>query len=201
MVPPRSAFHPEERDLPPDLLRRVAGRDRAAMESFFEHYYERVLAHVVNLTRDRTLADDLCQNVFLKLHGVIDRLDPERDPTGWVFTVATNVVRDHWRSRAHKTTEREAGVDDPTMLDVAHPDPGVQAAMEKDEELRAVWSALQDLSPDDREIILLRDYEELDTAAVAAALDITTDAVRQRHSRAVKRLGERFRRRKDGPRS
>ena len=198
MVPPRSRFHPGERSLTPDLLRRVARRDREAMDVFFAHYYDRVYAHVVNLLRDRTLGEDVCQDVFLRLHRSVEQLDPGRDPTGWVFTVATNAVRDHWRSREHKRGAREQGVDDLTRLDVEHPDANVQAVMEKDEDLRSVWAALEELSPDDREIILLRDYEEIETASVGAMLKLKPDAVRQRYSRAVKRLGELYRRRKDG---
>ncbi len=192
MVPPRSRYHPEEPAPSPGLLRRVIRRDAEALDVFFEHYYDRIYAHVVNLLRDRTLGEDLTQEIFMRLHGAVERLDPDRDPTGWVFTVATNAVRDHWRSREHKRRSRELGVDDPAELDAPHPDPGVQSAMERDEDLRAVWAALHELKPEDREIILLRDYEELDTGAIAAALDLKPEAVRQRHSRALKRLARRF---------
>ena len=53
------------------------------------------------------LAEDLTHEVFLRLNRALDRLDPDRDPTGWVFTVATNCVRDHWRSRSHKSKQRD----------------------------------------------------------------------------------------------
>ena len=69
-----------------------------------------------------------------------------------------------------------------------HPDPDVAAVLEHDEELRAVWAALDEVSTEDREIILLRDFEELPTAEIARMLDLNPDAVRQRHSRAVARL-------------
>ena len=79
------------------------------------------------------------------------------------------------------------------LLRAAHPDPDVQSVMEKDEQLQAVWSALRRLRESDREIILLRDYEELSTADICEMLELTPDTVRQRHSRAVARLGELFR--------
>ena len=65
--------------------------------------------------------------------------------------------------------------------------------MEKDEELKAVWRALHSLRESDREIILLRDYEELGTDEISEMLQLEPDAVRQRHSRAVVRLGELYR--------
>jgi RNA polymerase sigma-70 factor (ECF subfamily) len=163
------------------------------METFFNHFYDRVYAHVVNMLRDPILGQDLTQEIFLRLHHAVKRLDPQRDPTGWVFTVATNVIRDHWRSREHKRGERELSVEDHAELRAAHPDPDVQSVMEKDEELQAVWRALRRLRDPDREIILLRDYEELSTADICEMLELTPDTVRQRHSRAVARLGELFR--------
>jgi len=175
------------------VLERVVRCEPEAMDMFFNHYYDRVYAHVVNLLRDPLQGEDLTQEVFLRLHRAVKQLDPQRDPTGWVFTVATNVIRDHWRSRDHKRGERELNVADQNQLHAAHPDPDVQSVMERDEELRAVWQALHGLRDADREIILLRDYEELPTSDIAAMLDLTPDTVRQRHSRAVARLVEHFR--------
>jgi len=195
LVPARSQFKDDAGALTPDLLLRVTRREQEPLEVFFNHFYDRVYAHVVNLMRDTTLGEDLTQDVFMRLHRVIDRLDPQRDPAGWVFTVATNVVRDYWRSADHRRKDAEVHVEDPGDLPVAHPDRDVQAAMESDEELRAVWAALHTLSVEDREIILLRDYEELATADIGQMLDLKTDAVRQRHSRAVARLGKAFHKR------
>ena len=138
-------------------------------------------------------ADDLTQEVFLRLHRAVKHLDPQRDPTGWVFTVATNVIRDHWRSREHKRTGRETEFEDQAERWMPHPDPDVQSVMVRDEDLRTVWSALHGLKESDREIILLRDYEELSTEDISNMLDLKADAVRQRHSRAVARLGDLFR--------
>ncbi len=193
MVPARSRFHEDERPLGALVLKRVTQCDPEAMDVFFNHYYDRVYAHVVNLLRDPVLGQDLTQEIFLRLHRTIKQLDPERDPAGWVFTVATNVIRDHWRSREHKRGERELHVEDQSRLNAPHPDPDVQSVMEKDEELRAVWQALHSLRDADREIILLCDYEELPAARVAEMLTISPEAVRQRHSRAVTRLGGLFR--------
>lgn len=190
MVPARSSFKGGKDDLSSALLTRVIRREPEALELFFDHFYDRIHAHVVNLLRDRTLAEDLTQEVFIRLHKVIDRMDPAREPAGWVFTVATNVVRDYWRSAEHKKKEAEQG--DPHEMALAHPDADVHAVMEKDEELQAVWTALHTLSVDDREVILLKDYEELSTADISTMLDVKPDAVRQRHSRAVARLGKAF---------
>ncbi len=188
MVPARSHFKRNEGALSTAILARAIRRDPQALEAVFDFYYDRVYSHVAQLVRDRTLAEDLTQNTFLRLQKTIDQLDPQRDPTGWIFTVATNLTRDHWRSAAHKRQKTAVPVDADVVLSLPHPDADVQSALEADEDLQAVWNALQQLTVDDREIILLRDYEELGTTDIAAMLALKPDAVRQRHSRAVARL-------------
>ena len=174
-----------------ELLQRVRRRDPEALERFFDHYYDRIHGHVARLLQDAHLAEDLTHEVFLRLNRALDRLDPDRDPTGWVFTVATNCVRDHWRSRGHKETPRHGA--DGRLLEVL-PDhdeePSSKLARQEDQGRAA---ALAELSESDREVILLRDYENLDTATMAEVVGAKPDAIRQRHSRAVQRLGKAFR--------
>ena len=79
MVPARSRFHGQEKPLASAVLERVVRREPDAMEAFFEHYYDRVYAHVVNLLRDPVLGQDLTQEVFLRLHRAVKHLDPQRD--------------------------------------------------------------------------------------------------------------------------
>ncbi|MFT5233855.1 MAG: RNA polymerase sigma factor (sigma-70 family) [Candidatus Krumholzibacteriia bacterium] len=192
MVPARTRFHGDDRPLATAILERVVVREPEALDVFFNHYYNRVYAHVVNMVRNPVLGEDLTQEIFLRLYKVIPSLDPTRDATAWVFTVATNVIRDHWRSKEHKRGARELSIEEQTGLHAAHPDPDVQSVMERDEELKAVWSALRGLREVDREIILLRDYEELNTSDICDMLQLEPDAVRQRHSRAVTRLSVLF---------
>jgi len=192
MVPARSSFKTPDDGLEPGVLQKAVRRDGPAMAVFFEYYYDRVYAHVAQLTRDRTSAEDLTQEIFIRLQKTIERLDPDRDPTGWVFTVATNVVRDHWRSAGQRRRQAEVSTETAGAHLLPHPDPDVAAVLEHDEELRAVWGALAEVSPEDREIILLRDFEELATADIAGMLELNPDAVRQRHSRAVARLSSAF---------
>jgi hypothetical protein len=81
--------------------------------------------------------------------------------------VATNVVRDHWRSAGQRRRGAEVSPEVGGAHLLPHPDPDVAAVLEHDEELRAVWAALDEVSTEDREIILLRDFEELPTAEIA----------------------------------
>jgi RNA polymerase sigma factor (sigma-70 family) len=177
-----------------ELLCGVRARDGAALEQFFDLFYDRIFGHVARLVGDVHQAEDVTHDVFLHLHRQAGRLDPDRDPTPWVFTVATNRVRDHWRSRAHREKRRHVVLADAQLESIASGRAGPQEDADRADEARIVQMALAELAPADREIILLREFEELDTAAIAVILGARTDAVRQRHSRAVARLGAIYRR-------
>ena len=69
---------------------------------------------------------------------------------------------------------------------------GIQA-LERSERAAGVRSAMARLSPADREILLLKEYESLSTAEIAKMLDRKPEAIRQRYSRAVRRLGDAYR--------
>ena len=175
-------------------LRRVRDRDAEALGRFFDCFYDRIFGHVAHMVGNATLAEDLTQDAFLRMHRGIDRLDPERDPTAWVFTVTTNTVRDHWRSKEHRSGQRRSDLDPEHDLNLPADEPGVQEEMEREEAARAVRAALQQLSPEDREVILLRSYEDLNSPEVGEILGLSPEAVRQRHRRAVGRLGDSLKR-------
>ena len=177
-----------------EFLRGVRAREAGALERFFDLFYDRVFGHVARLLGDAHLAEDVTHDIFLHLHRQVERLDPERDPTAWVFTVATNGVRDYWRSRRHRQERHQVRLAPEHLESIANAGAGPQEDLARADDARMVAIALAQLSDADREIILLRDYEELDTAAIAAVLGARPDAVRQRHSRAVNRLGVIYRR-------
>lgn len=177
-----------------EFLRDVRAREAAALERFFDLFYDRIFGHVARLLGDLHLAEDVTHDIFLHLHQQVDRLDPDRDPTAWVFTVASNCVRDHWRSRRHREAQRQVPLATEHLEAIASTVAGPQDDLARADEARLVQRAMAELAEPDREIILLRDYAELDTAAIAAVLGARPDAVRQRHSRAVARLGAIYRR-------
>jgi RNA polymerase sigma-70 factor (ECF subfamily) len=180
---PRGSFDEE-------TLQRVRSRDAAAMNRFFDAFFVRVHAYVSRLLRDETLAEDLTQESFLRMHAALDRLDPGRDPTPWVFTVVTNTVRDYWRSKAHKAAGRQVPLDEAWEIASDNRYDRADENLERKEAIAAVHEAMGRLSPADREILLMKSFQSLTTEEIVDVLGISADAVRQRHSRAVKRLGK-----------
>lgn len=183
---------PRPGSAPPDRaeLERVRARDPEALGAFFERYFDRVYATVYRLLGDRTLAEDMTQEVFLKVHRAAHQLDPSRDPGPWLMTIAHNACRDLWRSNAWKLTRRAASLDgdSPLTATLSHPAPDPERALLARERERLVQEALAKLPEPLRVAIVLHDYQGLGHEEVAAITGIHHAAARKRYSRALAAL-------------
>jgi RNA polymerase sigma-70 factor (ECF subfamily) len=169
-------------------------RDPEALGAFYDRYVDQVFGLVLRLLGDRSLAEDVTSEVFLKVHRAADRLDTGRDPAPWLATIATNACRDLWRSGAHRmrrksdSLEDTAGLADRLTLGDGGPEERVVAA----ERERAVQQALGELPEHLRVAIVLHDYEGLDHLEVAKMTGIEHAAARKRYSRALQALGKKL---------
>jgi RNA polymerase sigma factor (sigma-70 family) len=175
-----------------DTLAGVRDGDPAARTRFFEYCFDRVYSLALRLTGDRTTAEDVTQEVFLKILQAADRLDPDRDPLPWVTVITYNVCRDRWRSRDHKVAQRSVPVDDDSASgrEVASAAPDPEAGLLAGERERAVEAALLQLPEDFRAVVLLRDYCGMRHNQIAELTGDSEAAVRKRYSRALSRLAE-----------
>lgn len=177
----------------PALLRRVRERDPQALATFHGHAFDLVYGLVHRLLGDRTLAEDATSEVFLKVFRAADRLDPERDPSPWLVTIATNVCRDLWRSAAYRTSRRAADVNDEAVADrLASPERSPEQHLLAAERERAVRQALLELPEALRTAVVLHDWQGLGHHEIAAMTGIEHDAARKRYSRALTLLAKRL---------
>lgn len=139
---------------------------------------------------DETLAEDVTQDVFLHLQRAIPTFDASRDLSPWVFAIATNKVRDLWRSKRHQADGRTASLDDGDDAP-REPDDGRAGPLLELEagELRAQLTQAVDALPAGlRAAFLLRWHEGLEFADIGRILERNEDAARKRWSRALGEL-------------
>lgn len=174
-----------------ELREAVRARDREALAAFYERYFDEVYGWAYRLVGTREVAEDLAQEVFIKVHQAAHRLDPARDPLPWLAAIVWNACRDHWRSGAQRMLRRSTDVTAPAIasaLPAGSEDPAegfVQAERE-----RIVQDALGELPEGLRVVVVLYDFAGFDLHEVAHALGVSHAAARKRHSRALDRLGE-----------
>jgi RNA polymerase sigma-70 factor (ECF subfamily) len=153
--------------------------DPAAFDQVFAAYRGRIYGYLARMTGRRDLAEDLTQDVFLRLAKAARGLRPDTKLRAWLFTVAHNAMISH--ARAQRVTAALASelADRPTL---AAPTPFEAVAQSATQ--HRVERALAGLPIGYREVILLIAIEGLSAADAGAALGLSPEAVRQRLSRA-----------------
>ncbi len=145
----------------------------ANVDSIYRYLYRRTL--------HRMTAEDLTSTTFLKALEKIDRFDPAKGRFGaWVMTIAKNVLTDHYRA-LKPTTDIE------NVWDLSSDD-DVASDLDDKEAHRELREALAKLPNDKREIVLLRVWEDLSYAEIAALTGKTEGNCKVIFSRAMKDL-------------
>lgn len=168
--------------------------DADAFDAVYGAYRARVFAFLLRLSRHRTLAEDLLDEVWLRLVGNARTLRPDTRLAPWLFTVARNLYWSHRRSCVLEESQN------PGLLGLGPspatwPSPFDLAAAGEFE--RRVERALAALAPQHREVLLLVANEGLTPSDAAAVCGVTSEAMRQRLARARAALSKEL----DGPRA
>lgn len=161
---------------------RARAGDARAFEELVRGHYRAAFATARALTGNDMDAEDVVQDGFLRAVERLDECDPDRF-AGWLLAIV--------RNRAHNVRERErvraaAALED---VDPAGPERSDRGA-ERDELQRALDGAMAQLSPIQREIVLLHDLEGWRHREIAEALDMSEVMARQHLFQARKRLRE-----------
>jgi RNA polymerase sigma-70 factor (ECF subfamily) len=162
--------------------------DAAAFDAVYEEYRPRIYAFLVRMTGQKALAEDLVQETFVRLAEKAVGLRPDTNVRAWLFTVARNLARSHFRWSAMSAGHLE----ELARLVAGGPTLGPEEAAAGGQAGRRLEQALLGLGAADRELLLLVGAEGLAPAEAAVILDISEEAARQRLSRARKRLAERL---------
>lgn len=161
------------------LMQRYATHtDADAFRELFARHGGRVHGFFARGIGDGQVAADLTQTTFLHVHRARLDYDPTRPFRPWLFAIAANVRREHWRRRSRKP---EAPLEPGHEGSVG---PSVSTASD-----RLVRRAVDQLPDGQREVVLLRWYGGLSFAEIAGVLGLTTTAAKVRAHRAVKALG------------
>ena len=163
---------------------RAAGGDREALRILVERWERPIYAFMLRMVTDPEEAQDLCQEVFVRLYGQIGRYRPAGLFRSWIFRIAGNQARSHLRRQMIVNWVRFH----PGLHDRPTRQRGADRRLE-DREIRArVRAALKKLPMRQRQAILLRRYEEMTYQEIAAAMDTTVAAVESLLQRAMRAL-------------
>jgi RNA polymerase sigma-70 factor (ECF subfamily) len=160
----------------PDLgvLRKAQRGDERAFSLILRAYETPVFNYVLRLVGgDRALAEDLTQEVFLRVFQGLPKFSLRSKFTTWLFQVTKNRVLDELRASERRPRALVA-LDDIAPLEV------LDAPVERLQEIDALWRAVENLSTDLKMALLLRDVVGLSYTEIADALEVTLATVKWR---------------------
>jgi RNA polymerase sigma-70 factor (ECF subfamily) len=173
------------------LVRQCMAGDQQAWQQLVVSQHRRIYAICYRFTGSATDAEDLTQDVFLKLYRNLASFDTEKGSfQTWITTLARNLLVDHFRrtrmERASDSLDASLSSDEDgvTMGDrLADPRPSQEAHASGLELKARIQQALAQLSPELREAVVFRDLEDMDYKEIAQVLRIPEGTVKSRISR------------------
>ena len=169
-----SASSSSEPVFPPGDREALRRREPEALDRLFEGYFEPLYRYMARLLADKGASETVATRLFHSIHARLDELDPGQDLRTWLFRLATDEVRQHWRRERHERNGRpEEGSSEPS------PDADSEAR------LRHAIDGLPEIV---RSIIVLRHFEGFSFIEIASVVGRNEDIVRKRYSHAFDRL-------------
>jgi RNA polymerase sigma-70 factor, ECF subfamily len=164
------------------LMLAVRDGEVAKLGLLFDRYHAPLFEFLSRTTGDRLAAEDLVQDVFVRILKYRHTFRHDSDFQAWVYGIARNARVDHFRKRQgfEALGDRE--------LDVAATGPGPAERFEGQRDTRRLKRALMLLADDKRELLVLARYRSLSYQRIGAILGIEVGAVKVRVHRAVKEL-------------
>ena len=183
---------PLERDV--QLMLRVREGDPQSFALLLQRHRAPVIRFLFRMVQNRAVAEELAQEVFLRVYASRKRYQPSaRFPT-WLFRIATrlalNSLRDGKKDRRHESLDQETG--DALVPQAADTSPSVEQDLLRRDRLREIRLAIEALPAKQRAAVLMHKYEEMDYAHIAEALQCSESAVKSLLFRAYETLRARL---------
>lgn len=155
------------------IIRRAQRGDERAFDLIVRAYEAPIFNYVLRMVGDRTLAEDLTQDVFLRVFRGLRGYSRRARFTTWLFQVAKNRVIDEMRA-VERRPRTLVAIEDAPQLEV------VDAPIERNEAIEILLDEVEKLSPDLKEALLLRDIAGLSYNEISETLDVTLATVKWR---------------------
>ncbi len=176
------------------ILEQARSGDQAAFGKLVDRHYEMVYAVAFGILRNREAARDVTQEAFIKAHRELPRFEGKSKFKTWIYRITVNAAIDERRrhKRPMESLDATDASDDDDRAPVIIKDPGAGPAGEAEQsELRSlIFKSLEELSPEHRAILVLREWQGLSYEEIAESLGIETGTVMSRLFYARKKLAE-----------
>jgi RNA polymerase sigma-70 factor (ECF subfamily) len=173
-----------------DLMLRVRDGDSASFEILLRRYRLPLVSYFRRMVRDPGLAEDLAQEVFLRVYRSRERYRPEARFTTWLYRIATNLALNALRDRKDEVSNAASGDcgGGPILERFVDPQPTVEQRLMQGDRERVIRQAVEALPENQRVAVILHKYQEVHYRQIAGILNVSESAVKSLLFRAYETL-------------
>lgn len=165
------------------LLESYKQGNAGAFEAFVHRYHGSLLGFLIRQLKEVPKAEDMTQETFIRLMKQVKRQEIPRQVKPWVYRVALNLCRDHWRSAGYRSEFVKDDLPEP-----ADRHESVVEIYEKQEERQQMIADLEELPDVRKQVIILRFYQEFKLKEIADTLDLPLNTVKTHLYKGLKQL-------------
>lgn len=168
------------------VMEAVKNGDLQQASVLFDRYHKRIFNFLARMTMDRDVAEDLTQNVFLRMIKYRSSFRPENKFVPWIYQLARNIFSDHYQLQKNKYSDF---IDVENMRDEVV-DSG--DSEEQDEREMLLHKSLALLSEDQRELLVLTRFQQMKYEEVALIMDTSVANIKVKVHRAIAKLRKHY---------
>ena len=178
-----------------ELMLACKADNGAALEEIYRRYYKQIYGFVYRNTNRKELTEDIVQEAFLRVYRSRKSYKPTAKFAVWLYRIVRNLCIDEGRRYWNRNVSREAEStlveDQQSPIDLLTADEkDVRQRMDEANDMNTIRAAVDQLSPEQREVILLNKFQGLSYQEIAEIIDSNTESVKQKAYRAHLKLRE-----------
>lgn len=171
------------------LVQAMAMGDQAAFEAIVHRYHGPLLGYVERLLKHHEKAEDFVQETFLRLIHQLQSGKPPHHVRAWLYRVAGNLCKDYWKSLRYRYESQSESIEEVEQQDRR---PSVVEIYERQETRKEIMASLDELTETQRQIVILRFYQDFKLQEIAEVMDMTLSNTKTHLYGALRKLKSRF---------
>ena len=168
-------------------------------DEIYASFQPKVLRFFIRMFNDEAEAEDLCQEVFIKINRGLHAFRGDSSLSTWIYKIASNVANDRFRSASFQkgkkkviSKEKAEGLPEDRNVWTGEQEPLADQRMVKEEMNQCILNYVHDLDKDYRTVLILSEYEGLKNKEIAEVLGVSLDTVKIRLHRGRAKLKKRM---------
>jgi RNA polymerase sigma-70 factor (ECF subfamily) len=177
-----------------ELMQQIRRGDAESFEALLARHRAPLIGFFVRMVRDRALAEDLAQEVFLRVYKARERWKPDAKFSTWLYRIATNLALNAIRDAKGKISRTAPGdgEGEDEVARLTDPQPGAEERIMLSDRERIIREAVEALPANQRAAVILHKYQDADYRQIAKILGVTESALKSLLFRAYESLRQRL---------